>query len=605
MSVESVTEHTFTTANDLPPGIVVGNVTNVIIKAPSHGTTSNVALQADNIVVGYTNRVAAVSEGILSKGSITCNELTLTGNKINSDTTLDIIAPGLTLNGEEISGGSTFTGGTVANNTTFTNNVIISGELTVTGSMNTVSSTVIETKDVLVQLAKNNSAANDVIDQGIYGEYKNSGTKYWGFYRDAVDDGIFKLTNEITVQPTNTVPGGTDATLKLGNLILGNDTVTPTIASNLVGLNQELSTSSNVNFNKVSVSDYLNGATNNMSFKLQRSMGEKRKILPANTWTTIASYSGSAGVLNYFSLTISEMNPANSYICITFDEAETPQFGYKINSGFTPANSIALDMLLTPVFGVDSLTPWMNNTSGCSVYYTNAMSGYIAVNMPFSTGFTIELFTTTINAGDSPCLYFYQADFETMADPITPLRCYGRTFSFSTIVSVAPEFIENSIMDVTSANGVYLKYIKSVVSPGGNTGWSEGKYRMYIGGPGFTTGSSNAYTSSSNDSKSYYNQLSNVIQVWESAGTEDYFGSSYSFYQGKFQTEKFGVLYNQTNSQTGNLSMYRTHGVANEAGRLPGAPPNTRFVYTWTCGDQSLQRESSVNYNNGFVIYYA
>ena len=51
--------------------------------------------------------------------------------------------------------------------------------------------------------------------------------------------------------------------------------------------------------------------------------------------------------------------------------------------------------------------------------------------------------------------------------------------------------------------------------------------------------------------------------------------------------------------------MYRTHGVANESGRLPGAPPNTRFVYTWTCGDQAVQEVSSVSFNLGFVVYYA
>lgn len=120
---------------------------------------------------------------------------------------------------------------------TVSGNLSVSGNLTVTGDTTTVETKTLSVTDPLIQLAVGNAAASDLVDQGLYGEYKNSGTKYWALYRDASDSGYFRLDNEITDVPTTTITPGTLANLNVGNLRVGSTNVlTPTLVGNLAAL---------------------------------------------------------------------------------------------------------------------------------------------------------------------------------------------------------------------------------------------------------------------------------------------------------------------------------------------------------------------------------
>jgi hypothetical protein len=142
-------------------------------------------------------------------------------------------------------------GGVVFTVDTSTPSVTINADLTVNGNITQTEAKDISTNDVLIHLAKNNALISDTYDQGVYGEYKNSTTKYWSLYRDASDSGIFKLQNEIGTLPTTTVASGTDAKLRVGSLLVNTTEITPTIANYLSSVNQNLSTTSNVTFGNI------------------------------------------------------------------------------------------------------------------------------------------------------------------------------------------------------------------------------------------------------------------------------------------------------------------------------------------------------------------
>jgi hypothetical protein len=89
-------------------------------------------------------------------------------------------------------------------------NLTITGNLIVNGSSVTVESTTIAVEDSMIELAKDNDAA-DSLDIGFYGMsgHGSNPDEYHGLFRDA-DDGKFRLFKGNQAQPTSTVNiGGT------------------------------------------------------------------------------------------------------------------------------------------------------------------------------------------------------------------------------------------------------------------------------------------------------------------------------------------------------------------------------------------------------------
>jgi len=96
----------------------------------------------------------------------------------------------------------------------------VEGNLVVNGTTVTIESSTIAVEDPMIELAKDNTAA-DSLDIGIYGAASGSSgnTEYFGLFRDATD-GKFKLFKENQAQPTSTVnTGGTG--YAPGDLLLG------------------------------------------------------------------------------------------------------------------------------------------------------------------------------------------------------------------------------------------------------------------------------------------------------------------------------------------------------------------------------------------------
>ena len=99
----------------------------------------------------------------------------------------------------------------------------VEGNLVVNGTTLTVESTTVAVEDSMIEMAKDNSAA-DSVDIGFYGAASGSSgaTEYFGLFRDA-SDGKFRLFKENQAQPTSTVniggSGYAPADLVLGDLV--------------------------------------------------------------------------------------------------------------------------------------------------------------------------------------------------------------------------------------------------------------------------------------------------------------------------------------------------------------------------------------------------
>jgi hypothetical protein len=88
----------------------------------------------------------------------------------------------------------------------FDGNLQVTGNLVVLGDTVTINVATLAVEDSLIQLATNNTVS-DLLDIGFYGNYQvgGGGHEHTGFFRDASDNGIFKLFAGLTDAPTTTV----------------------------------------------------------------------------------------------------------------------------------------------------------------------------------------------------------------------------------------------------------------------------------------------------------------------------------------------------------------------------------------------------------------
>ena len=344
-------------------------------------------------------------------------------------------------------------------------------------------------------------------------------------------------------------------------------------------------------------------APNDFNFKSMRCIAQKKSELPKGVWTTVGTFSGS-GVVKRIWLALSTNLVKNIYFQITFDDDVNtqPQVGTDTSSGFDLGNSISCDTLFTA--GFDAESPWSNNTSGCNVNQPAALGGYISFDMPFGTNFTVRMFNN--NSPDSN-YYFWSQIFFTEEVITTPLRFHLKPFSHNPLDNTNTEFKEYSLLSTESKNGVYFAGSKHFIAAGADNHWMEGKIRIYRGGAGFDVNTNNNYTAATPSDLSYYNQLPNVTQIFSSSGFEDYIFSSYSFYGPTiFNFDNAGVVYNTTvNSAAGDKCCYRYFNTGREKSCMPYAPPNTKLVTTFTCGDQNTPISSSMTFMYGWCVYYA
>ena len=98
-------------------------------------------------------------------------------------------------------------------------NAVIDGNLTVSGDTITVNTATLTVEDPLIELGSGN--AGNTVDLGLYANYNDGAGKFAGFLRDATD-GVWKLFDSLTTEPTTTATVGSNgwdtADLQLGAL---------------------------------------------------------------------------------------------------------------------------------------------------------------------------------------------------------------------------------------------------------------------------------------------------------------------------------------------------------------------------------------------------
>jgi hypothetical protein len=180
----------------------------------------------------------------------------------------------------------------------FDGNLQVTGNLVVLGDTLTVNVATLAVEDSLIQLATNNTST-DLLDIGFFGNYQAGGGahEHTGLFRDASDDGIFKLffglqdapTTSVDIAGTGYAQGVLQAYLKSGGLIsnathvaiTANGSVNVAITANTLTLSTALAaTEGGTGFNSYTSGDLLVANTGNTFSKL--ALGTSGYVLQSN-----------------------------------------------------------------------------------------------------------------------------------------------------------------------------------------------------------------------------------------------------------------------------------------------------------------------------------
>lgn len=192
-------------------GGLVSNSTGVFISA-----TDGLIANSTGLHVGAGNGIAVATDSVRVLGGSTLTVNT-TGTHVNS--TLSITS--LTTSGD----------------------IQVGGNLTILGDLLTINVATLAVEDSLIQLASNNTTS-DLLDIGFFGSYEagDAGAhEHTGIFRDASDNGIYKIFQNVEETPTTTVntsavgytTGTLEAFLRSGGLVSNSTAVTLTANSTL------------------------------------------------------------------------------------------------------------------------------------------------------------------------------------------------------------------------------------------------------------------------------------------------------------------------------------------------------------------------------------
>jgi len=230
------------------------NLDNTAVTPSTYGGVASVGV----FTVDQQGRLTAASNATISIPSSAINTDVALGSQTSGAYVANLIAgSGITLSGLGNEGttptitnsGVLFISGTanqiatsagtgnitlsLPNDVIIPNNLTVSGDLLVSGTAVTMNTATVLIEDPLIKLG--NANLSDSLDIGFFGEYVNSGTKFAGLFRDASDNGKFKLFVDLTTDPTSNVVNTANysvATL-VSNLTGG--TVTGLTANIIVG----------------------------------------------------------------------------------------------------------------------------------------------------------------------------------------------------------------------------------------------------------------------------------------------------------------------------------------------------------------------------------
>jgi hypothetical protein len=248
-------------------GGLVSNSTGVWVST-GNGLLSN----ATGVHVGSANgiNVQADTVGLTTGSTLTVNA---TGAHVNTDLSITSL--------------------------TTSGSLQVGGNLTVLGDLLTINVATLAVEDSLIQLASNNTTS-DLLDIGFFGSYEagDAGThEHTGFFRDASDNGIYKIFQNVEESPTTTVntsavgytTGTLEAFLRSGGLVSNSTAVTltanSTLAVNLTANSITLTTplaatSGGLGYNTYTSGDILVANTGNTLSKM--ALGASGYILMSN-----------------------------------------------------------------------------------------------------------------------------------------------------------------------------------------------------------------------------------------------------------------------------------------------------------------------------------
>lgn len=292
----------------------------------SEGGTPTIAVVANNGLSSNSSGVFVVAgTGVTSNSSgvhigqavgttdnVTFNDLTVNGNTVLGSNTSDLISiNGYVNTAITPNANVTYNLGTNALRWNevhaanvhsvdgyFDGNLQVSGNLVVLGDALTINVATLAVEDSLIQLATNNTVS-DLLDIGFYGNYQvgGGGHEHAGFFRDASDNGIFKVFVGLTDAPNTTVDiagagytqGTIQAYLLSGGLIsnathvaiTANSTVNVAITANTLSLATALAaTDGGTGFDTYTSGDLLVANTGNALSKL--ALGTAGYVLQSN-----------------------------------------------------------------------------------------------------------------------------------------------------------------------------------------------------------------------------------------------------------------------------------------------------------------------------------
>lgn len=354
----------------------------------------------------------------------------------------------------------------------------------------------------------------------------------------------------------------------------------------------------------------------------ETTVGYKYLTMNNFVWNTAITYTG-AGTLKKLWMAFS-LPKDKIFMSITVDGAATAQIGCPATG--TPASPACMniDQMMTKSFAVAAnstyVAPWTTITYDDGT----ATAGFIAFDMPFSTGFTVNFYLSSGTGG----LYSINSYINT-AVPATPLRL--RTKRINIASAAYPN--EYPLLSVSSPNGVTLKAVKMIFS-GCTNNWVEGRVKIYSGGPGMSsTINQNHYMDGTNQVPNgcYLSTCTagqNATLMWQSTGTDSFFLFSWGF---NVDTADFsqaippgapaivspygGLLY-ASQPQAGNpwplnsaaVRVYNTG--ASDDNSAPSVPANTYFTLSHSMGDirgspSFGSATGNCNSITGDVWYYA
>jgi len=240
-------------------------------------------------LVPSTNNSRDLGTAALSWDTVYARDVSVGNVHLTSDASTITLQGGLAVNTNII-----------ANNATIYHNLSVGGDLSVTGTLTTINVATLSVRDSLIQLASNNTVS-DVLDIGFFGSYNDGTSEFTGLFRDA-SDGVYKLFDSLTVEPTTVVNTG-DASFKQATLkafldsgalisnstvlnITGTNSLTVALQANSLTLSTSLGAASGgTGFNTYSAGDLLTGTAGGSIAKL--TLGSAGQLLQVSDSTTL------------------------------------------------------------------------------------------------------------------------------------------------------------------------------------------------------------------------------------------------------------------------------------------------------------------------------